>query len=85
MMRCWVERGVDGFRMDVINLISKARRPRPGRCPTAGGPRTALGDGTPFDMNGPRMHEFLHEMNREVARRARAAHRRGDAGQHASS
>ena len=30
MMRWWVDRGVDGFRMDVINLISKD----PG-CPTA--------------------------------------------------
>ena len=50
MMRWWVDRGVDGFRMDVINLISKdpdaARRPgrRPGRRFGAGaavGRRTA--------------------------------------------
>jgi oligo-1,6-glucosidase len=66
MMRRWVDRGVDGFRMDVINLISKAVA-TDGSLPdgpaTAG---TALGDGSAFYVNGPRVHEFLHEMHLEV-------------------
>src|SRR3954462_11869183 len=53
MMRWWLDRGVDGFRMDVINLISKP----PG-----------LPDGIASEINncGPRIHEFLQEMHREV-------------------
>lgn len=61
MMRWWVDRGVDGFRMDVINLISKTY-------PPVDGP--AAPDGLCYDVgmvsNGPRIHEFLQEMNREV-------------------
>jgi oligo-1,6-glucosidase len=53
MMRWWVARGVDGFRMDVINFISKP----------AGLPD---GDAGALCANGPRVHEFLAEMNREV-------------------
>jgi oligo-1,6-glucosidase len=61
MMRRWVDRGVDGFRMDVINLISKDPTlpevaPLPGR---ELGPLQGV-------SNGPRLHEFLQEMNREV-------------------
>ena len=53
MMRRWLDRGVDGFRMDVINFISK---------------RLDLPDGQMFRFvaNGPRVHEFLNEMNREA-------------------
>ena len=61
MMRRWVERGVDGFRMDVINLISKT-------LPLADGP--AAPDGICYDpslvVEGPRLHEYLRELNREV-------------------
>jgi oligo-1,6-glucosidase len=62
MMRWWLDRGIDGFRMDVINMISKDTslpdgRPMPG---------TVLGDGGPFFLCGPRIHEFLQEMHREV-------------------
>ncbi len=66
MMLRWLDRGVDGFRMDVINLISKqvdADGSLPDGVVHGGG---SLGDGTPFCMNGPRIHEFLQEMNREV-------------------
>ena len=65
MMRRWVERGVDGFRMDVINLVSKRVGPDGSLADgdTHGG---SLGDGSPFYMNGPRIHEFLAEMHREV-------------------
>ena len=62
MMRWWLDRGVDGFRMDVINLISKTY-------PLADGPVNGPG-GLCYDpslvVEGPRLHEFLQEMNREV-------------------
>jgi oligo-1,6-glucosidase len=61
MMRRWVDRGVDGFRMDVINLISKDPT-LPEVAPPRGrelGPLQGV-------SNGPRLHEFLREMNREV-------------------
>lgn len=61
MMRWWVERGVDGFRMDVINVISKTY-------PLADGPVAADGFCHSLAMvaNGPRLHEYLKEMNSEV-------------------
>lgn len=59
MMTFWLDKGIDGFRMDVINCISKT----PG-LPSVGEDRYAWG-GEHF-MNGPRIHEFLQEMNREV-------------------
>jgi oligo-1,6-glucosidase len=66
MMRWWLDRGVDGFRMDVINLISKDVAPD-GSLPD-GRPLQGLpyGDGTPHVFSGPRIHEFLQEMHREV-------------------
>ena len=61
MMRGWVARGVDGFRFDVLNLVSKT-------LPLADGP--AAPDGLCYDpglvMDGPRVHEFIAELNREV-------------------
>jgi oligo-1,6-glucosidase len=62
MMRWWLDRGVDGFRMDVINLISKDIT-LPDAAPD---PLTGLGDGFPHYSHGPRLHEYLQEMNREV-------------------
>ncbi len=62
MMRWWLDRGVDGFRMDVINMISKDLPLRDGPL-IAPGP---YGDGSPFYIGGPRIHEFLQEMHREV-------------------
>lgn len=62
MMSFWLDKGVDGFRMDVINLISKV----PG-LPDDG--KEGLSDGSPFYMNGPRIHEFLQEMNAQVLSR----------------
>ncbi len=62
MMRWWLDKGIDGFRMDVINLISKV----PG-LPDA--PITIDGPWQPgFDhfVQGPRLVEFLAEMKREV-------------------
>jgi oligo-1,6-glucosidase len=63
MMRWWLDRGVDGFRMDVINMISKDPALPDGRV-LAG--TEALGDGSPSYICGPRIHEFLEEMQREV-------------------
>jgi oligo-1,6-glucosidase len=65
MMRWWLDRGVDGFRMDVINLISKQVNDD-GSLPDGVVHGGALGDGTPFCMNGPRIHEFLQEMHEAV-------------------
>jgi len=62
MMRWWLDRGVDGFRMDVINMISKDTslpdtQPRPG---------SPYGPGDQYFTCGPRNHEFVQEMYREV-------------------
>ncbi|GAB3141533.1 alpha-glucosidase [Marisediminicola antarctica] len=62
MMRWWLDRGVDGFRMDVINLISKDPGLPNGK-PIAG---TPFGDGFPHFSYGPRVHEYLQEMNESV-------------------
>jgi oligo-1,6-glucosidase len=61
MMRWWLDRGVDGFRMDVINMISKDPALPDGH--VLDGP---YGDGSPHFLGGPRIHEFLQEMHREV-------------------
>jgi oligo-1,6-glucosidase len=60
MMRWWVGRGVDGFRMDVINMISKPRGL------VVGEDDTTWASNAASTLNGPRLHEFLAEMNREV-------------------
>ncbi|AIC93755.1 alpha,alpha-phosphotrehalase [Shouchella lehensis] len=60
MMHFWFEKGIDGFRLDVINLISKDQR-----FPNDDG-SVAPGDGRKFYTDGPRVHEFIHEMNQQV-------------------
>ncbi len=60
MMRWWLDRGVDGFRMDVINFISK-----PPALPDAH-PHGGFPAGSEHYTDGPRIHEFLQEMHREV-------------------
>ncbi|MFM2071361.1 MAG: hypothetical protein RLZZ623_1624 [Actinomycetota bacterium] len=62
MMRWWLDRGVDGFRMDVINLISKVTPFVDGR-QRDGEP---FGDAARCVVAGPRIHEFMQEMHREV-------------------
>lgn len=62
MMRWWLERGVDGFRMDVVNLLSKA----PGLPDGVVREGSRHGDGGPHYICGPRIHEYLAEMHREV-------------------
>ena len=62
MMNWWLDRGVDGFRMDVINFISKVVELPDGEIPAG----RLFGDGYPFFGQGPRIHEFLHEMHERV-------------------
>ncbi|MGE8206578.1 glycoside hydrolase family 13 protein [Heyndrickxia sp. NPDC080065] len=62
MMRFWLDKGIDGLRMDVINFISKVPS-LPDGDPIQG--RKYI-SGSTFFMNGPRIHEFLQEMNQEV-------------------
>ena len=79
MMRRWVDRGVDGFRMDVINLISKQPELADGTVPAG----QVFAPAFESVANGPRLHEYLQEMNREVGLSAGAAdHGGGDARQH---
>ncbi|GAB3752228.1 glycoside hydrolase family 13 protein [Microlunatus parietis] len=62
MMRWWADRGVDGFRLDAINLIAKADEFADGP-PMPGSPY-----GIPWDLvaYGPRLDQFLAELHREV-------------------
>ena len=66
MMRWWLDRGVDGFRMDVINMISKDVAPDGHLHDGPPLPGSSLGDGSASYLCGPRIHEFLAEMHREV-------------------
>ncbi|HHQ4684924.1 TPA: alpha,alpha-phosphotrehalase [Aeromonas veronii] len=52
----WAKKGVDGFRLDVINLISKDQA----------FPNDETGDGRRFYTDGPRIHEFLQDVSRDV-------------------
>ena len=61
MMTFWCEKGIDGFRMDVISMISKDQT-----FPDGEMNNSLYGDFGPYCVHGPRIHEFLQEMNREV-------------------
>ena len=60
MMRWWCDKGIDGFRMDVISMISK----------TAQMPDVEVnglyGDFGPYCVHGPNVHKYLQEMNEKV-------------------
>ena len=60
ILRFWLDKGVAGFRFDVFNLYSKAQPIRSDRNPFR------LQKGTNFFVDGPRMHEFLQELNANV-------------------
>ncbi|OCA88621.1 glycoside hydrolase family 13 protein [Bacillus sp. FJAT-27986] len=62
LMKFWLDKGVDGFRMDVINLISKDPSLPDG--PVVEGKDYA--SGADYYMNGPKIHEYLQEMNKEM-------------------
>ena len=59
ILRYWLDMGVDGFRCDVITLISKDQRFK------NVAPTIALA-GKKYFVNGPRLHEYLHELNKDV-------------------
>ena len=59
ILRFWLDMGVDGFRCDVITLISKDQRYKSVM------PTIALA-GKQYFINGPRLHEYLHELNKDV-------------------
>lgn len=61
MMNWWLDRGIDGFRMDVISFISKPDELADG--PVGG---SGWGDGMALYGSGPRIHDYLQEMHREV-------------------
>ncbi|MEB1809316.1 MAG: alpha-glucosidase [Bacillaceae bacterium] len=56
MMRFWLDKGIDGFRLDVINLLAKLE----------GFPSVENPNNINYLGNNPGIHEYLHEMNREV-------------------
>lgn len=62
-MRFWLDRGVDGFRIDTVNMYSKGDE-----MPDAPivDPHSSVQPASGLFCNGPRMHEFLREMNTKV-------------------
>lgn len=54
MVNYWIQFGVDGFRFDVINLISKDEF------------KNSEAIGKEFYTDGPRVHQYLHELNRHT-------------------
>ncbi len=60
MMNWWCRKGIDGFRMDVISMISKTKDMPDGKL------KGLYGDYSPYCVHGPKVHEYLQEMNREV-------------------
>jgi glycosidase len=60
MMERWFEKGIDGFRMDVINLISK-----PDGLPD-GADGDAIVRGADQFVNGPRVHEYVRAIHDEA-------------------
>ena len=52
----WLEKGVQGFRLDVINLISKNNTYQD----------DYIGDGRRFYTDGPKIHEYLKELNKNT-------------------
>lgn len=60
MMTWWCDKGIDGFRMDVISMISKTREMPDGEM------NGLYGDFGPFCVHGPNVHKYLQEMNEKV-------------------
>lgn len=60
IMRFWLEKGIDGFRIDAVNVISKDRR-----YPDSD-QGTLQANGEEYFKNGPHIHDYLHEMNKEL-------------------
>ena len=63
MMTWWCDKGIDGFRMDVISMISKTKEMPDGKV------HGLYGDYGPYCVHGPNVHKYLQEMNKEVLSR----------------
>ncbi|WP_421381488.1 glycoside hydrolase family 13 protein [Bacillus salacetis] len=62
MMKWWLDKGIDGFRMDVVNFISKVE----GLPDDEVKPGKKYASGSKYYRNGPKIHDYFQEMNREV-------------------
>lgn len=62
MMKWWLDKGIDGFRMDVINFISKVDGFPDGEVK----PGKSYASGSKYYRTGPYIHEYLQEMHRNV-------------------
>lgn len=62
MMKWWLDKGINGFRMDTVNMFSKVPGLPNGKIMKG----YKYGDGSPHFLNGPRIHEYLQEMNKKV-------------------
>jgi len=62
MMKWWLDKGIDGYRIDTVNLFSKVPDLPDGKIIEG----CKYGDGSPYFLNGPRIHEYLQEMNKIV-------------------
>ena len=62
IMKWWLDKGIDGFRFDVINFISKTRSLRDAN-PSRG---KKYADGSKYYKNGPNINKYLKEMNMRV-------------------
>ncbi len=60
MMTWWCDKGIDGFRMDVISMISKTKEMPDGEV------TDLYGDFSPYCIHGPNVHKYLQEMNEKV-------------------
>ena len=60
ILKFWLDKGVSGFRFDVFNMYSKVYPLKDDRS------RIRFQKGTPYYVDGPRMHEFLNEMNEKA-------------------
>ena len=60
MMTWWCDKGIDGFRMDVISMISKTKEMPDGDI------HGLYGDFAPYCVHGPNVHKYLKEMNEQV-------------------
>ena len=62
MMKWWLDKEIDGYRIDTVNLFSKVPDLPDGKIIEG----YKYGDGSPYFLNGPCIHEYLQEMNKMV-------------------
>lgn len=62
LMKWWLDKGIDGFRMDVINMIAK----NPLYPSNSSLMSNGFEDGSKYFLNLPKVHDYLQEMNKKV-------------------